>query len=70
MDRLCLALESEIDSSQDFNLFCLKEPDLELRQIIDRQPRNRQEQGPPTRSRWDMLPSSTAGHTSGALLVP
>ena len=38
--RLCLALESEVDRSHSSNLFCLAKPDGELRQIIDRRPRN------------------------------
>ena len=45
--RLCLAVEGEWDSSKVCNLFCLSKPDGELRQIIDRRPRNLAETPPP-----------------------
>ena len=45
--RLCLALGDEIDTSHCSNLFCLSKPDGELRQIIDRRPRNSLELDPP-----------------------
>ena len=40
VNRLLLALEDEIDPCWVSNLFCLEKPDGELRQIIDRRPRN------------------------------
>ena len=47
-NRLCLALEDEVDPSHACNLFCLAKSDGELRQIIDRRPRNRVEADPPS----------------------
>ena len=47
VDRLCLALETECNPEHACNLFCLAKPDGELRQIIDRRPRNAAELGPP-----------------------
>ena len=45
--RLCLALPEEVDQADRCNLFCLAKPDGELRQIIDRRPRNQAEADPP-----------------------
>ena len=45
--RLLLALEHETSPAHASNLFCLQKPDGELRQIIDRRPRNAVERGPP-----------------------
>ena len=47
VDRLLLAVEDEISPEWVSNLFCLAKPDLELRQIIDRRPRNSLESPPP-----------------------
>ena len=47
VNRLCLAFESEIVAEHSCNLFCLEKPDGELRQIIDRRPRNGVESDPP-----------------------
>ena len=47
MGRLLLALEHETSPAHASNLFCLQKPDGELRQIIDRRPRNAVERGPP-----------------------
>ena len=47
MERLALALESEVELGLVSNLFCLEKPDGELRQIIDRRPRNAIESPPP-----------------------
>ena len=46
--RLCLASFAEIDLRDRCNLFCIAKPDGELRQIIDRRPRNSRELGPPS----------------------
>ena len=48
VSRLCLALPSEIDLQNRCNLFCIPKPDGELRQIIDRRPRNSRELWPPS----------------------
>eukprot|EP00435_Cladocopium_sp_Y103_P025667 s2641_g6.t1 len=45
--RLCLALPVEVDEADRCNLFCVSKPDGELRQIIDRRPRNSREIPPP-----------------------
>lgn len=45
--RLCLALPEEISQVDRCNLFCVSKPDGELRQIIDRRPRNARELPPP-----------------------
>ena len=45
--RLSLVLESEVVEGHRCNLFCLEKPDGELRQIIDRRPRNSSEVSPP-----------------------
>ena len=45
--RLSLMLESRVVESHRCNLFCLEKPDGELRQIIDRRPRNSSEVSPP-----------------------
>ena len=47
MGRLFLALEDEVCSESVSNLFCLQKPDGELREIIDRRPRNSIEEPPP-----------------------
>ena len=47
VNRLFLAPEDEIEVGHVANLFCLAKPDGELRQIIDRRPRNHDEKGPP-----------------------
>ena len=47
VNRLCVALEEEVVPSQSSNLFCLEKPDGELRQIIERRPRNSVESDPP-----------------------
>ena len=47
MGRLFLALEDEVCPNSVSNLFCLQKPDGELRQIIDRRPRNSIEEPPP-----------------------
>ena len=46
-NRLCRALEDEVSEHFTCNLFCLAKPDGELRQIIDRRPRNSAEADPP-----------------------
>ncbi|CAE7232920.1 unnamed protein product [Symbiodinium sp. CCMP2456] len=63
--RLCLALEEECDPRHVCNLFCLQKPDGELRQIIDRRPRNAAERGPPADAPKMGHPSSFLG-----LVVP
>lgn len=45
--RLCLALPQEIDQQDRCGLFCISKNDGELRQIIDRRPRNSRELPPP-----------------------
>ena len=47
VDRPCLVFESEVIPEHASNLSCLAKPDGELRQIIDRRPRNQAEADPP-----------------------
>ena len=47
VNRFTLALECEAPILVPNNLFCLEKPDGELRQTIDRRPRNALEKGPP-----------------------
>ena len=47
VNRLCLTLADDVTEGQACNLFCLQKPDGELRQIIDRRPRNSIEEAPP-----------------------
>lgn len=61
VDRLCLALPSEIDQKDRCGLFCISKPDGELRQIIDRRPRNSRELRPPQRGPKMGHPSSLLG---------
>ena len=59
--RLCLALPSEIDLQDRCNLFCIPKPDGELRQIIDRRPRNSRELWPPSEGAKMGHPSTFLG---------
>lgn len=61
VDRLTLALFSEIDVRDRCNLFCIAKPDGELRQIIDRRPRNARELPPPRDGAKMGHPSSFLG---------
>ena len=61
VDRLTLALLSEIDVRDRCNLFCIAKPDGELRQIIDRRPRNSRELPPPKDGAKMGHPSSFLG---------
>ena len=63
VNRFTLALECEAPILVRSNFFCLKKPDGELRQIIDRRPRNALEQGPPKES-------PKMGHCMGLIIPP
>ena len=61
VDRLALALPSEIENQDRSGLFCISKPDGELRQIIDRRPRNSRELPPPQDGPKMGHPSSLLG---------
>ena len=61
VNRLVLALPEEIDLQDRCNLFCISKPDGELRQIIDRRPRNAREMPPPSDGPKMGHPSSFLG---------
>eukprot|EP00435_Cladocopium_sp_Y103_P041547 s865_g11.t1 len=61
VDRLVLALPCEVDMQDRCNLFCISKPDGELRQIIDRRPRNARELPPPADGPKMGHPSSFLG---------
>lgn len=61
VSRLCLALPEEICVEDRCNLFCIPKGDGELRQIIDRRPRNSRELPPPTSGPKMGHPSSFLG---------
>eukprot|EP00435_Cladocopium_sp_Y103_P060681 s641_g22.t1 len=61
VDRLTLALLSEVDVRDRCNLFCIAKTDGELRQIIDRRPRNSRELPPPRDGAKMGHPSSFLG---------
>ena len=59
--RLFLATPNEINEADRCNLFCISKPDVELRQIIDRRPRNARERPPPSHAPKMGHPSTFLG---------